>query len=198
MMNNAMILFVVTILTATASVHGTLTTADQPTFDPTVAISNFNQFKTNLDKAQEFLISIYKGAFGGISAFWFAYSIWMVLSVFYYSFGVSYLNAKDEAEAELKENEIKRAFQVSNIDVNSVFQKLRSIHDKATSKVGDSCYRRGLCEIRSYFATTRLYNGIPKLIRRMLRLEPQSREAGTCSQIHYECTMTKLLASLIQ
>ncbi|KAK4007940.1 hypothetical protein OUZ56_013101 [Daphnia magna] len=195
-MNNPMILFVVTMLTA--SVHGTLTAEDQPTFDPTVAIANFNQFKTNLDKAQEFLISLYKGAFGGISAFWFVYSFWMVLSVFYYSFSVSYLNARDEAEAEAKENEIQRAFQVSQIDVNSIFQKLRSIHDKATSKVGDSCYRRGLCEIRSYLATTRFYSGIPKLIRRMLRLEPQSRETGTCSQIHYECTITKLLASLIQ
>ncbi|XP_057375301.1 uncharacterized protein LOC130696235 [Daphnia carinata] len=197
-MNNPMILFVVTILTATASVHGTLTAADQPTFNPTVAISNFNQFKTNLDKAQEFLISIYKGAFGGISAFWLAYSVWIVLSVFYYSFGVSYLNARDEAAAEQKENEIQRAFQVSQIDVNSIFQKLRSIHDKATSKVGDSCYRRGLCEMRSYFANTKFFKGIPKWIRKMLRLEPQSREAGTCSQIHYECTMTKLLASLIQ
>jgi hypothetical protein len=69
------------------------------------------------------LITIYKGAFGGISAFWFAYSFWMLLSVFYYTFGVSYLNAKDEAEAENKENEVRRAFQVSQIDVNDIFQK---------------------------------------------------------------------------
>lgn len=74
-------------------------------------------------EAQEFLINIYKGAFGGISAFWFVYSFWLVLSFFYYTFGVSYLNARDEAEAEEKENEIRRALQVSNIDVNSIFQK---------------------------------------------------------------------------
>lgn len=47
----------------------------------------------------------------------------MLLSVFYYTFGVSYLNAKDEAEAENKENEVRRAFQVSQIDVNDIFQK---------------------------------------------------------------------------
>lgn len=74
------------------------------------------------------MISLYKGAFGGISAFWFVYSFWMVLSVFYYSFSVSYLNARDEAEAEAKENEIQRAFQVSQIDVNSIFQKYVSFN----------------------------------------------------------------------
>lgn len=52
----------------------------------------------------------------------------MVLSVFYYSFSVSYLNARDEAEAEAKENEIQRAFQVSQIDVNSIFQKYVSFN----------------------------------------------------------------------
>jgi hypothetical protein len=77
----------------------------------------------NETEAQEFLINIYKGAFGGISAFWFAYSYWLVASVFYYTFGVSYLNAKDEAEAEYKENEVQRALQVSNINVNDIFQK---------------------------------------------------------------------------
>lgn len=52
------------------------------------------------------------------------------------------------------------------------YRRLRSIHDKATSKVGDSCYRRGLCEIRSYLATTRFYSGIPKLmyVRCLIRL----------------------------
>jgi hypothetical protein len=69
------------------------------------------------------LINIYKGAFGGISAFWFAYSFWMLLSVFYYTFGVSYLNSKDEAEAEVKQNDVQRALQVSQINVNEIFQK---------------------------------------------------------------------------
>ncbi|EFX75529.1 hypothetical protein DAPPUDRAFT_306721 [Daphnia pulex] len=199
-MNMQIALFVGTIFMflASSSVRATLIAADQPTFDPAVAVSNFNQFKTNIDKAQEFLINIYKGAFGGISAFWFAYSFWMLLSVFYYTFGVSYLNSKDEAEAELKEHDVQRALQVSQINVNDIFQKLRTIHDKATSKVGDSCYQRGLCEMRSYFSTTKFYKWIPRWIRRMLRLEPQSREAGSCSQIYYQCTVTKLLASLIQ
>lgn len=74
------------------------------------------------------MISLYKGAFVGISAFWLVYSFWMVVSVFYYSFSVSYLNARDEAEAEAKENEIQRAFQVSQIDVNSIFQKYVSFN----------------------------------------------------------------------
>lgn len=49
--------------------------------------------------------------------------------MFYYTFGVTYLNAKDDAEAELKaaekENEIhqQRAFQIGNIDVSSIFNK---------------------------------------------------------------------------
>jgi hypothetical protein len=44
-------LFVVTVFMflASSSVGATLIAADQPTFDPTVAISNFNQFKTNID-----------------------------------------------------------------------------------------------------------------------------------------------------
>ncbi len=44
-------LFVVTVFMflASSSVRATLTAADQPTFDPAVAVSNFNQFKTNID-----------------------------------------------------------------------------------------------------------------------------------------------------
>jgi hypothetical protein len=50
----------------------------------------------------------------------------MVLSVFYYTFGVSYLNSRDEAEAEFKEHDVQRALQVSKIDVNDIFQKYKS------------------------------------------------------------------------
>ncbi len=138
--------------------------------------------------AQEYLISIYKTAYGGISAFWFAYSYWLVLSFFYYTFGVTYLNARDEAEAELKshENEIKRALDLSQINLNSIFSKykylqptikilflkteilnkhrLRTIHEKTSGKLGDSCYQRGLCEVRSYFSKTQFYNWIPKFL----------------------------------
>ena len=70
------------------------------------------------------MISIYKGAYGGLSALWFYYSFWMVLSAFYYSFGVSYLNARDDAEAELKkQNEIQRAFEVAHVDMQSIISK---------------------------------------------------------------------------
>ena len=76
--------------------------------------------------AQEFLINIYKGVYGGLAAFWFYYSFWMVLSIFYYTFGVTYLNARDDAKAELKSQEsngAQRAFDISQIDVGSIFNK---------------------------------------------------------------------------
>jgi hypothetical protein len=44
-------LFVVTVIMflASSSVQATLLAADQPTIDPAVAVSNFDQFKTNID-----------------------------------------------------------------------------------------------------------------------------------------------------
>lgn len=78
--------------------------------------------------AMEWLISLYKGGYGGLSAFWFYYSYWMVLAAFYYTFGVVYLNAKDDAEKELdKDNEIARAFAIPNISLTSIISRYLSV-----------------------------------------------------------------------
>ena len=56
-------LFVVTVFMflASSSVQASLIAADQPTFDPAVAVSNFNQFKTNIDSKFDLTrIKIYK------------------------------------------------------------------------------------------------------------------------------------------
>jgi hypothetical protein len=59
--NKHIFLFVVTVFMfpAWSSVHATLIATDQPTFDPTVAVSNFNQFKNNIDS--KFDLTYFKG-----------------------------------------------------------------------------------------------------------------------------------------
>lgn len=77
------------------------------------------------------MIGIYKGVYGGISAFWFYYSILSVMAAFYYTWGVTWAQAKDEAEEAIKKleesehhsNEIQRSVQFSSIDINSIFNK---------------------------------------------------------------------------
>lgn len=71
--------------------------------------------------AQEFLINIYKGAYGGIGAFWFYYSYWLVLAAFYYSFATVYKQSKDEAEKE-KDNH-QRSIDLSHIDLSFIFNR---------------------------------------------------------------------------
>lgn len=155
-MTNLVILVISLLMALLSTSNATLISPDKVVLDQTLTSqTNINQFKNNLDgkfshntfiheliltlkmlilsytAAQEFLINIYKGVYGGISIFWFYYSFWLVLSAFYYSWGVSYLVTKEDAENEIKEleaasqtsNEIKRALQISSININSIFDK---------------------------------------------------------------------------
>ena len=122
--------------------------------------------------AQEFLLHLYQGAYGGVSAFWFYYSYWLVLSAFYYTFGVTYLNAKDDAEAEFK-NRTQWASQysarslsdnfLSHFDLPFIFESIKKIHERS-GPAGQPCYQRGFCEVRSYLGTSWIYRLTPSFM----------------------------------
>ena len=71
-------------------------------------------------EAQSFLLSIYQGAIGGISGFWFVYSYWLILSVFYHSFAVIYKSTKEDAENEIQANRQQRAIDLSHINISAL------------------------------------------------------------------------------
>ena len=97
---------------------------------------NLSLLLNKLAEAQEYLISIYKGAYGGIAALWFYWSYWAVLSAFYYTFAVTYLNSKDDAKAEFAKNHPgvdnkydRRDFGgLGPIDVTKIFNRYKIEH----------------------------------------------------------------------
>ena len=160
-----------------------LTYVQAATVDYNQLVANVNRFKTNLNRnvvisfsspanmqifllfffvaeAQAFLLSIWQGAIGGISAFWWAYSFWMVLGIFYFSYATIYKTTK---AADAKEHAAGRRAIPDSL-MSTIFHSLTTVPSKYEKAMSDPCTHLVKCHAKNYVATSRMVTLVPRFM----------------------------------